>query len=936
MASVHPAATDAMGRASFGAGERASRPHAKDKNPAKAQPFSRAFLSSPSWLTRGCHTVRLLLLFFLGGLFQLHGTEIRFREPQAVHYLFENSTATSTSRLPWLRAWPRGDCSRPVELGSRVVLQTDGQVLLRDLLQGRPLRIDRSLGHHTFILACPDAITAFREARRLAAQWGVLYCRPVMRRTAAWAGPVAPMPSDKWFPAQWYLENRTTNGAPAGPDLNLRSAWPTARGQGVTLAVADGGVEITHPDLLGNTEGTPHFNFANDLPDGSPLAQTPAWAHGTAIAGLIAAIANNGIGMAGVAPEARLASWVIRDTNNLLVDDERLMDMFQYQTAGVAIQNHSWTHAGIEQHPLALTEFIGISNAVRYGRSGHGVIMVRSAGNGRQAGENANDDGYLAMPEVIGVAAVRADGRVASYSEPGACLLVAAPSGDADAPTLFTTDLTGVHGANMFQFFPPNEDLNNYVFNNLGFSGTSGAAPLVSGVVALMLSANPSLAWRDVQQILILAARHFHHADPDLTTNGAGLAVSHNAGFGVPDAGQAVRLALHWSNLPPRANVLVSLSTAAEIPDGALCVRVYGPDPVGDISLVCLPGTGLFPDLSTQTLPLEDVGTAQSPIWRDLAGKAALIERTGDDYATPLANAAAAGAALAIVYNSTNGTTHCHGGDSLCPLLGTDFVPIPAAFIRRSDGQNLKERLGWGVETRVQYGFSPTNLDFQVSAAMICEHVGVRIQTDHPLRGDLRLTLLSPGGTRSVLQRLNQDTNAGPVDWTYYSTHHFLEATAGRWTLSVGDQFPGAAGRVTGASLILWGRPITDADADGLEDSWELLHFGTLASGPRADPDHDGHPNAVEQLLHTDPTARAQEITLDLSSWNQRLVRLSWPAGPMDSFEVWSSSRLDLPFVLLTNIPGRFPETECFVDRTIEAQKFFRVRAHTPPAMPVP
>jgi hypothetical protein len=214
---------------------------------------------------------------------------------------------------------------------------------------------------------------------------------------------------------------------------------------------------------------------------------------------------------------------------------------------------------------------------------------------------------------------------------------------------------------------------------------------------------------------------------------------------------------------------------------------------------------------------------------------------------------------------------------------------------------------------------------------MICEHVGVRVQTDHPLRGDLRLTLVSPGGTRSILQCLNQDASAGPVDWTYYSTHHFLEASAGRWTLSVGDQFPGAAGRITAVSLIVWGRSITDVDSDGLDDPWESLHFGNLAGGPKDDPDSDGRPNAVEQILRGNPKARDQALTLDFSPWNQRLGRLSWPSGPDDSFEIWSSSDLEAPLALLTNMPGRFPEAEWFLVRTNQAQKFFQVRAPSPP-----
>jgi hypothetical protein len=124
-------------------------------------------------------------------------------------------------------------------------------------------------------------------------------------------------------------------------------------------------------------------------------------------------------------------------------------DMFQFVTI-VSVQNHSW---GIPEDPqqlrASLVERIGISNAVTFGRNGRGVVMVRSAGNGRSYSNNAGDDEYPSDPRVVAVAAARLDGRVARYSSPGACILVAAPSGDDSAennpcmtnsPNLFTTD----------------------------------------------------------------------------------------------------------------------------------------------------------------------------------------------------------------------------------------------------------------------------------------------------------------------------------------------------------------------------------------------------------------------------------------------------------------------------------------------------------------
>src|SRR5947208_10528106 len=101
-----------------------------------------------------------------------------------------------------------------------------------------------------------------------------------------------------------------------------------------------------------------------------------------------------------------------------------------------------------------------------------------------------------------------------------------------------------------------------------------------------MLSANPNLTYRDVQQILLLCSRHFDLADPDLVTNGAGFQVSHNDGFGVPDAGVAVNLARSWSNRPPQTKVTVVATNTAQIPDDGLRLLITGTGVSGDLASI--------------------------------------------------------------------------------------------------------------------------------------------------------------------------------------------------------------------------------------------------------------------------------------------------------------------------------------------------------------
>lgn len=861
------------------------------------------------------------------------GSNFRFRLPHPVSYRLVESKAVpgfDPGNVEWLRVVSESDPTHFVELGSRLVVQLESPTDLQRLTAGSSLAVTRVVTANVFILQAPDARTAAREAHRLAALPEVTSSYPAMRRPADLHGPYAYLPSDSLFFFQWPLEHRNGDGSSAGVDVNVRAAWPHSTGEGVIVAVADSGVEMNHVELTNIVSGAPHYNFAAQTTDGAPVNRSGGAAHGTQVAGLIAAQRNTAR-MVGVAPGAKLASWVIFESNMLLASDDRLMEMYQYESNSVAVQNHSWGSPGLTLGGPTLLEQIGISNAIAHGRSGLGAIMVRSAGNDRETGANANDDGYPSDPRVIAVAAVNINGRAANYSEPGACVLVAAPSGDTTTSVhgLFTTDLLGGDGANPFLFFPPNVDLSDYNFYNQftgteGFTGTSAATPHIAGIAALMLAANPNLSYRDVQQILLLASRHFDSADPDLTTNGAGFRVSHNAGFGVPDAGVAVNLARHWTNRLPLTNVTLTSTNLLAIPDDGLRVIVTGNAvPPNLASIHTLPSTGPQADTPTAMLPLVDFGFGTTPSGFDLTNKAALIQRGTNTFADKINLAAQAGAAFAIIYNYP--TNFPAGGDQLVPMGGTDFVSIPAVFIGNSDGEALKAFFQTNASALAQIRLNSTSQVFTVTNTLLCEHVGLRVMTDHPLRGDVRITLVSPSGTRSVLQRYNADTCPGPADWTYYSTHHFYESSAGNWKAYFSDEGQGNTGAVQSVSLIISGVQLFDTDNDGLHDPWELTYFGDLSQGPNDDPDHDGYSNMRERIMGTNPKL-AVPLQLDLSRWNTSLARLSWPGSPQFTYEVWGGTNV-ASLSLLATVPGRFPEAEWFTPYNNPPRQFFQVRA---------
>src|SRR5690606_5217327 len=152
--------------------------------------------------------------------------------------------------------------------------------------------------------------------------------------------------------------------------------------------------------------------------------------------------------------------------------------------------------------------------------------------------------------------------------------------------------------------------------------------------------------------------------------------------------------------------------------------------------------------------------------------KAALIQHpVGGDYATEITRAAQAGATFAILFAPSDASVPS-------AMVGTDYAPIPAVIIGQTKGAAAHSFLQTNT-ANAQIQLDSANYSFNFSQTLICEHVGVRVSLNHPSRADVRVTLTSPQGTRSVMQRVNGDTSAAPTDWTFWSTHHFFESSAG-------------------------------------------------------------------------------------------------------------------------------------------------------------
>jgi subtilisin-like proprotein convertase family protein len=381
---------------------------------------------------------------------------------------------------------------------------------------------------------------------------------------AAWYYPLIArqqtprMTNDPQVTSQWHLKNTGQGGGTVGADANVEPVWNAGiNGSGATIAIVDDGLLRTHVDLIGNYDGANSFDFNDFDSDPMPLSFDT---HGTSAAGVAAAQGDNGIGVAGAAYEANLAGIRLIAGPT---DDFTEAQALSYHKNAIDIYSNSWGPAdnGVQAGPgpMLLAAFADNFNS---GRLGKGTIYTWAAGNGLEADDNVNYDGYANNRHVIAVGAITNRGTQAYYSEPGAAMLVTAYSNGG------TRGITTTSG-------PGTSAYTN------SFGGTSSATPLVSGVIGLMLDANPNLTARDVQHILVQSADKVNPGDAGWTTNGAGLPVNHKYGFGGINAQAAVALTQGWTSVGPEVAVSTGFqSVGLSIPDG-VAANTYG-SPVSD------------------------------------------------------------------------------------------------------------------------------------------------------------------------------------------------------------------------------------------------------------------------------------------------------------------------------------------------------------------
>ena len=306
-------------------------------------------------------------------------------------------------------------------------------------------------------------------------------------------------PNDEFFSMQWHLYNTGQYGGTPGADIHTPEAWEITTGDpNIVVAVLDSGIDSNHPDLIQNMLSGYDF-FDNDtIPEPDFLYQE-YYPHGTACAGLIAAVGNNGIGVTGVCWNCKIMPLRISGRNDSFLTRADIATAFRWAASnGADILSNSW-HFGNNPNAILHSAIVDITKRGGIGRKAKGCLILASSGN-----ENSSVKYPAAHPEVVAVGATDPNDKWYSYSDYGPELDIVTPSGNWDNRIIvpqWTTDVVGSMGYN-------NDNTDTSIFDYTdAMGGTSGACPLAAGVAALIMSIEPNLTSDEVRNFIERSAK---------------------------------------------------------------------------------------------------------------------------------------------------------------------------------------------------------------------------------------------------------------------------------------------------------------------------------------------------------------------------------------------------------------------------------------------
>jgi hypothetical protein len=353
-----------------------------------------------------------------------------------------------------------------------------------------------------YIFKAPAGTDLFKVSRELFESGLVKWAQPVWLEE-----PVLTfVPNDTYYPDQWQHSV-----------VNSEKAWDIAKGYpDAKIAVVDSGVDTMHPDLFLQLG----MSFVPSEPQIDPAMGTLQnkyyMAHGTAVSGIAAGQGDNGFGVAGVCLKCSVIpiKYIGNEMSNPPAD--RKLNAIKWAVdAGAWVINNSWTIAPDKDKQTDQCIDIPLDNfvkemtdyAVEKGRNGLGAIIVWAAGN--SACDTVRNPSLFDERTVV-VSGLDIDNTLVYYSNYGINVDIAAPAGDSmpEKSGLITTDVTQNGKGFNPAFNNANTDYSDYMDQAYTkyFDGTSAAAPVVAGALALMLSANPSMTYAEAIECMKKAA----------------------------------------------------------------------------------------------------------------------------------------------------------------------------------------------------------------------------------------------------------------------------------------------------------------------------------------------------------------------------------------------------------------------------------------------
>ncbi|VDD75840.1 unnamed protein product [Mesocestoides corti] len=336
-------------------------------------------------------------------------------------------------------------------------------------------------------------------------------------------------------------------------DVNVYPVYAAnITGKGVIAIVVDDALDTTHEDLRPNIRmdlTADLLNYTRKDARGTDMQMKKSNDHGTEVAGLLAAVANNSKCAFGVAYNTTLGGVrLLGDKVTDFMVGEALVRFSKEANMYISSWGPS-DNGRVMRSPKKYMNF-ALNRTAHKGNHGRGSVFLFPAGNGGEVDDNCGADGFVNNVHVVSVNAIGENGLAPAYAERCAAVSIAVPIGGAPDKVTFRHQISRRH------FFVSTTDINNRCTKQ--FVGTSASNPMVGGVIALAMEVNPNLTARDVAAILSFSGRIPVAAATDFNINGGGMLVSHTYGAGLLNAVRMVNLAKNWNPLGQRFSCLQS------------------------------------------------------------------------------------------------------------------------------------------------------------------------------------------------------------------------------------------------------------------------------------------------------------------------------------------------------------------------------------------